>query len=95
MPSFNCPNCGAALEYSGSGRMIQCPYCGTTVQVPEEMWEPVEQAQTVNQWKKYVIIFLIVTVGLPTCLGLLGTALGIGGSIFAAIIPFVLQIFVR
>jgi hypothetical protein len=63
------------------------------VQVPQELWEPVEEAQTVSQWKKYIIIFLLITVGLPTCLGLLGAALGIGGSIFGVIIPFALRLF--
>jgi hypothetical protein len=74
---------------------MKCPFCGTSLQVPEALWQPFEEAQTVSQWKKYVIIFLAVTVGVPTCLGLLGTVLGIGGGIFAAIIPFVLRIFVR
>lgn len=93
--SFNCPNCGAALEYPGAGRTMACTYCGTTVQVPQELWQPVEEARTANQWKTYLIIFLVVTVGLPTCLGLLGTVLGIGGGIFAAIIPFALHLFIR
>ena len=96
MPSsFNCPNCGATLEYPGAGRTMKCQYCGTTVQVPEELWQPIEQAQTASQWKKYLILFLLVTVGLPTCLGLLGTVFGIGGSIFAAIIPFIIRLFVH
>jgi LSD1 subclass zinc finger protein len=93
--TFNCPNCGAALEYSGGGRTMKCTYCGTTVQVPEELWQPIEQAQAATQWKKYLIIFLVVTVGIPTCVGLLGTVFGVGGSIFAALIPFVLKIFIR
>jgi hypothetical protein len=74
---------------------MKCPFCGTSLQVPEALWQPVEEAQAVGQWKKYLIIFLAVTVGLPTCLGLLGTVLGIGGGIFAAIIPFVLRTFLR
>lgn len=93
--TFTCPNCGAALEYSGTGRTMKCTYCGTVVQVPEQLWREAEQVQTTNQWKKYVIIFLVLTVGLPTCLGLVGTILGIGGGIFAAIVPFVLSIFVH
>jgi hypothetical protein len=83
------------LDYGGAGRTMKCPYCGTSVQVPAELWQPAEQAQTISQWKKYLIIFLILTVGLPTCLALLGTLLGIGGSIFAVILPFILRLFVR
>lgn len=91
--SFNCPNCGAAIEYTGVGRTMKCQYCGTVIQVPQELWEPVEQAQTASQWKKYLVIFLLITVVLPTCVGLLGTFLGVGASIFAAIIPFIIGIF--
>lgn len=93
--SFNCTNCGGALDYGGSGRTMKCPYCGTTVEVPEALWGEAEQVKTGNQWKTYIIIFLVVTVGIPTCLSLLGMALGIGGGIFAAIIPFVLRIFLH
>lgn len=93
--TFNCPNCGAALEYSGSGRDTKCPYCGATVPVPEALWQPVEQARTASRWKLYVLIFLFITVVLPTCLSLLGAALGIGGGLLAAFAPFVLQLFGR
>ena len=99
--SFNCPNCGGMLEYPGSGRMMKCPYCATTVAVPEAFWREQETAKTVNQAKKYVIIFLLITVGLPTCLTLLGvllgfggTLLGVGAAIFAAILQVVIH-FVR
>lgn len=96
MPNtFNCPNCGAALDYAGSGRDTRCPYCGTTVQVPEALWQPVEQAKTTDRWKTYILIFLFITVVLPTCLSLLGAVLGIGGGILAAFLPFVLQFFGR
>jgi len=96
MPApFNCPNRGAALEYPGTCRTMKCQYYGTAVQVPEELWRAVEQSQTAAPWKKYILIFLLLTVGLPTCLGLLGALLGIGGSVFAAIIPFILRIFIH
>ncbi|MFH1183474.1 MAG: hypothetical protein V1755_00335 [Chloroflexota bacterium] len=93
--TFSCPSCGAALEHRGSGRTIRCPYCGTVAQVPESLWQPREQAESTRQWKKWIVVFLVLTVGLPTCLGVVGTVLGIGGSIFAAIIPFVLSLFVH
>ncbi len=74
---------------------MTCQYCGTTRQVPEGLWRDVEQSQTAAQWRKHIIIFLLVPVGLPTCLGLFGTILGIGGSIFAVVIPFILRIFIH
>jgi len=79
------------LEYSGAGRDMKCPYCGTTVQVPEAMWQPMEQAKTTSRWTTYILIFLFITVVLPTCLSLLGAALGIGGGILAAFAPFLLR----
>jgi hypothetical protein len=101
--TFNCPNCGGNLEYSGSAlvsgeQTIPCAYCGNTVPVPEEFWQPVEMAktaQTVSRWSKYFIAFLIIVFVVPTCLGIIGTLLGIGGSIigaiFAVIAPFLFR----
>jgi DNA-binding beta-propeller fold protein YncE len=34
---FNCPNCGAPLDYEGSGATMRCTYCETSVMVPIEM----------------------------------------------------------
>ena len=95
MQTFECPSCGGSLEYNGAGRTTKCPYCGTVAQVPEALWQSLEQVQTTRQWQKWIVIFLLVTVVLPTCLGLLGTALGVGGGLLAAIVPFVLAIFGR
>lgn len=93
-PTFSCPSCGGTLEFSGA-RTLKCPYCGTVVEVPEGLWQPVEQARSASQAKKWLIIFLVVTVGLPTCFGILGTVVGVGGGIFAAIVPFILSLFAR
>ena len=36
--NFECPSCGAAQEYHGGPETsVKCPYCGTTVVVPEEL----------------------------------------------------------
>ena len=93
--TLSCPRCGASLEYHGTGRTMQCSYCATILDVPEEFWGAAEAAETARRWKRYVILFLVLTVGLPTCLGLLGTVLGIGGGILAVILPSVLRIFVH
>lgn len=38
--SFNCPNCGGPLDYPGGGALtIRCPFCNTSVIVPEELRE--------------------------------------------------------
>ena len=34
---FNCPNCGAPLDYQGTGATMRCPYCETSVVVPAEL----------------------------------------------------------
>jgi hypothetical protein len=63
------------------------------VQVPQDFWQPVEEAQAMGQWKKWIAIFLVVTVVIPTCLGIVGTVLGIGGGILGALAPFILSLF--
>lgn len=35
--TFNCPKCGAALTLTGAASEMQCPYCGNTVIVPQEL----------------------------------------------------------
>ncbi|GEM_PF-3716870 len=92
--TFNCPNCGAAIEYSGAGRTMKCQYCSTVVQVPEELWREQETQQTVTQWKKYVMIFLIITVVLPTCLSLFGVLAGLFGAVIGFLAP-VFAVFVQ
>ncbi|MGC1377081.1 MAG: SMP-30/gluconolactonase/LRE family protein [Anaerolineales bacterium] len=38
MPNtFNCPNCGAPLDYHGGDPIIRCPYCNTSVVVPDNL----------------------------------------------------------
>jgi len=94
--TFNCTGCGAALEYTlGPEHTLRCQYCGISMPVPEEFWREAEVKQTMSKWGKYLIIFLVITIGIPTCLGLVGTLLGIGGSIIGIIIGFLAQIFGR
>lgn len=35
--TFNCPNCGAPLDYGGDDPLIRCPYCHSSVIVPENL----------------------------------------------------------
>ena len=71
---------------------MKCTYCGTTVEVPSGLWQPAEDARATGRWKTYIIVFLVVTVGIPTCASLVGTAAGIGASVLAAIAPFLLRV---
>jgi len=99
--SFNCPSCGGTLEYAGgTEHTINCSYCGSMIAVPEELWRDAENAKTINKWTRYIFLFFAITVGVPVCVGVLGTILGIlatllgiGGTIFAAFLPFIIRIF--
>jgi hypothetical protein len=35
--TFNCPSCGASLDYEGSEPVVQCAYCGSAAIVPETL----------------------------------------------------------
>jgi hypothetical protein len=97
--TFECANCGATLEYGGAEHTLKCPFCNSATAVPEELWRAAEAArqeveikQTQKKWGKYLLIFLAITVGLPTCLGLVGTLvaslLGFGGGLIGILAPF-------
>ena len=38
--SFQCPNCSGPIAFEGRGLSVPCPYCGTTVIIPEELRSP-------------------------------------------------------
>ena len=35
--TLNCPNCGAPLDYKGSDPIIRCPFCNSSVIVPDNL----------------------------------------------------------
>jgi uncharacterized Zn finger protein (UPF0148 family) len=44
--TFNCPNCGAPIDYLESGELtVRCPFCNNSVIVPEEL-RPAAPAET-------------------------------------------------
>ncbi len=90
--TFTCPSCGAAVEFLGVGRTTRCSYCGSAVAVPEALWQPLEHARSIGQWKTYVLVFLIITLVLPTCASIVATVLGVGGGILAVFAPFILRL---
>ena len=66
-----------------------CQYCGNTVAVPEALRQPgltLEAQETSRKATRWIIIFLILVVGVPTCVGLAGTFIGIGASLIVPII---------
>ena len=91
MQTFNCPRCGGNLAYpSGSTEPnLTCQYCGSTIPVPDELRAPGLQARASAEAIKYgrwLIIFILLVVGVPTCLGIGGTLIGIAASILAPLI---------
>jgi hypothetical protein len=92
MIAFNCPNCGAGLEAGGTQPGIRCPYCNQDVRLPEQAWAELVQAETRRRWGRYLVIFLAITVGLPTCVGLVAALIGLAGSLAGVILPFLLAL---
>lgn len=101
--TFSCPNCGGTLEYTGDDaqtgvQTISCSYCGNLVAVPNELWQPIEEAKNakvMQQWTKYLIAFIVIVVVVPTCLGMIGTLLGVGGSVIGAIVAIVAPFLIK
>jgi hypothetical protein len=90
---FNCPNCGAQVEYTGDHASTTCPFCKSVIQVPKELVQAAHQqaeqavdAETASKWTKWIIIGVIVLFVVPTCLGFGGTIFGIVASILASFI---------
>jgi DNA-directed RNA polymerase subunit RPC12/RpoP len=102
--TFNCPNCGAQLEYQGESSSLVCQYCGNSVVVPADLQEAQAQEDVrkmltwpelrKNRWFQVGVALFFVIVVLPTCIGLiaslLGIFVGVGAPILAVILQFVL-----
>ena len=67
----------ALFAFLGFNYFFISPYYTFTVHRPEDV--------------VVLMVFLIVTVGIPTCAGIVGTLVGVGGGLLGAIIPFVLS----
>jgi len=96
--NFNCPNCGGMLDYTGSEPTTRCPYCSNLVPVPFEFRQAGlerQATQTAKQVGKWVIVFFVLVVGLPTCLGLVATVLGIVMGLAGPLLAIILTFLVR
>jgi hypothetical protein len=102
--TFNCPTCGAQLEYQGGSSSLVCEYCGNSVVVPEDLQQAQAQEEVrklmtwselrKNRWFQVGVLLFFVIFVLPACIGLvaslLGIAAGVGAPILAVILQFVL-----
>ena len=97
--TFRCPNCGADIEYTGSGDLtVNCSYCGTVVPVPDHIKQAILDAKATQNAKnigKYVLIFCIIVFGLPACVGVCATLFGVAASIFGVALPPFLEFFLK
>jgi predicted RNA-binding Zn-ribbon protein involved in translation (DUF1610 family) len=94
--TLNCSSCGGTVEITGSAATTKCPFCNTTLVVPEELRQVEAQTEltaSAKTWGRYLIILLIITVGLPTLIGLCGSALGICAGVGAPLLALLLQLF--
>jgi hypothetical protein len=87
--TLNCPKCGGDNTYAGGAEAVHCQYCGTLVPLPDEL----RAAQNVEQLRvaggtaaRWVVLILIITVGVPACLGIVGALLGIGASLLGIVV---------
>ena len=91
--SFNCPNCGGPLTYAGGDATMQCPFCANTVIVPEELraagglasGKIASGLKKLGPGARWLLIFFIIIFVVPSCLGLIGTVLGVAAGIGAPI----------
>jgi DNA-directed RNA polymerase subunit RPC12/RpoP len=103
--TFNCPNCGAQLEYQGGDTSLVCQYCGNSVVVPADLQEAhaEEEVRKIftwaelrkNRWFQVGVALFFVIFVLPTCIGVIGSLLGIVAGVGAPIFAFILQFLLR
>ncbi len=77
---------------------MQCPYCNNNAPVPGVLLQAKQEAdasKTASRLGRYLVIFLVLVVVVPTCLSiavtLLGAFLGIVGPLLGIILPFALS----
>jgi hypothetical protein len=91
--SFNCPACGAGLDVIEEGATtMECTYCHTSVAIPLELRKPItpKPIQLTKTQIRWIWIFIIVVFVVPTCLGLIGTLVGVVVSVLAPLLAIFL-----
>jgi DNA-directed RNA polymerase subunit RPC12/RpoP len=99
--TFNCPNCGAQLDYQGGNTSLICAYCGSSALVPAELQQAQAQEEArkmltwpelrKNRWFQVGVVLFFVIFVLPTCLGVFGSLIGIIAGVGAPILAVILQ----
>jgi hypothetical protein len=99
--TFNCPNCGAQLEYQGGSASLVCQYCGNAVVMPADLQQAHSQDEArrmlarpemrKNPWFQVGVALFFVVFVLPTCMGLAGSLLGVFAGVGASIVAVILQ----
>lgn len=108
LQSLTCPKCGAPLEApADEAAMLICPFCNTPVELPRaaRAAPPAPAERPVTRlslnWREWtplmrlLVIFIIVTVVLPACLGLAGSCLGIAAGFLGPLLAVLLPLFIK
>jgi hypothetical protein len=100
--TFNCPNCGAQLQYQGGNTALTCQYCGNSVLVPADLQqahaqEDVRKTLTwpelrKNRWFQVGVVLFVLIFVLPACVGVIGSLIGIAAGVGAPILAVILQV---
>lgn len=86
---FNCPNCGAPLDYQGEDATMRCPYCETSVVVPAELRSKSVGAQSVTPAPAQTIVITTsqprtISPAAKSSAGCLVSAIVVGVVLFVA-----------
>jgi hypothetical protein len=100
--TFNCPNCGAQLDYPGGSISLICQYCGNSVVVPADLQRAHAQDEVrkmltwpelrKNRWFQVGAALFFVIFVLPVCVGVIGSLIGIAAGVGAPILTVILQV---
>ena len=47
---FGCPSCAGSLKIDGTSRMVDCPYCNSSVYLPDDLWHRLHPVKQVQRW---------------------------------------------
>ena len=78
---------------------MNCPYCNSTVSVPEELYKAAEDAtiaqdiSKISPWVKVFLIVIIASIVIPTCIGIIATLIGIVAGVGTPLLVIILSLF--
>ena len=92
-PTLTCSNCGGANTYDGHSEAVHCQYCGTLLPLPEPVKATRQSRVLAAQGglaARYLLIAVLFTIAVPTCLGLAGAAIGLLAPILGILLQLIL-----